>query len=73
MRGPVGLLLPVVLKDRVAYGDALVANISTGVVGGRGDQLPDNILALMAERTTQRIIGACTLHGISYTAKRMTN
>jgi hypothetical protein len=61
------LLRPVILKDGIADGDALVANVGARIVGGRGDQLTNNILAFMAERTTQRIIGTYTLHGFSYT------
>jgi hypothetical protein len=36
MRGTVGLLVAVVLKDRIAYGDAFVADVSSWIiVGGR--------------------------------------
>jgi hypothetical protein len=31
------LVVTIVFQDRVAYGDALVANISTGVIVGGGD------------------------------------
>ncbi len=62
MRRPVLLLVPVVFKDRIADGDALVANIGARVVGGGGDQLADNVLALVTERTTKRIVGASALH-----------
>jgi hypothetical protein len=31
------LVVTIVFKDRVAYGDALVANVSTGVIVGGGD------------------------------------
>ena len=61
VRRSVLLLVPVVLENRVAYGDALVANVGARVIGGGGDQLTDNVLALMAEGTTQRIVGAGTL------------
>jgi hypothetical protein len=45
-RRQVGL---VVLEDGVANGNALVANVGPRVIAGRGDQLTDNILTLMAK------------------------
>jgi hypothetical protein len=37
VRRPVRLIVTIVFQDRVAYGDALVANVSTGVIVGGGD------------------------------------
>ena len=37
MRRPVRLIVTIVFQDRVAYGDALVANVSSGVIVGGGD------------------------------------
>jgi hypothetical protein len=45
--------MPVVLEDRVADADALVANVGAWIIGGGGDQFSNYILAFMAERTTQ--------------------
>ena len=56
------LILPIVFENRIADRDALVTNIRLGIVGGRGDQLPDYILAFVAEGTTQSIIRASALH-----------
>jgi hypothetical protein len=52
----IGMLLAVVLKDGVAYGDALIANVRSRVVTGGGNELPDNVLALMTKGTAQRIV-----------------
>jgi hypothetical protein len=51
VRSPIGLVLPVIFEDGVANGYALIADIGSGVIAGGGDQLADNILTLMAERT----------------------
>src|SRR5215470_978177 len=61
------LLIAVVFQDRVADGDTLVADVSAWVIRGRGDQLTNNILAFVAKRTTEGIVGAGTLHGLSCT------
>ena len=45
------LLLTVILEDRVTDRDALIADIRAWVVRGGGDQLTDNILTFVAERT----------------------
>jgi hypothetical protein len=37
VRRPVRLIVTIVFQDRVAYGDALVANVSAGVIVGGGD------------------------------------
>jgi hypothetical protein len=51
MRSAVMLVSPVIFQNRVAYRDALVANIGAGVVAGGGDELTDYVLALVAEGT----------------------
>lgn len=56
------LIMTVVFKNRITDGNAFVTNIRLGIVGGRGDQLPDYILAFVAEGTTQSIIRASALH-----------
>src|SRR5665213_3029002 len=61
------LLIAVVLEDRVTDGNALIADVGTRVIRWGRDQFTNNILAFMTERTTERIVGACTLHGISCT------
>jgi hypothetical protein len=57
---PVRLIVPIVLQDRIAYGDAFVANVSSGIVVGGGDQLPDYVLTLVTKTTSQSVIGTCT-------------
>ena len=59
-----GRLDLVVLQNRVADRDALVADVRAGVVARRGNQLADYVLALMAKRTPQSIIGSGTLHAV---------
>ena len=56
------LIMTVVFENRITDGNAFVTNIRLGIVGGRGDQLPDYILAFVAEGTTQSIIRASALH-----------
>jgi hypothetical protein len=41
----------VVLQDRVAYSNAFIADVSTRVVAGGGNQLSNYILAFVAKRT----------------------
>jgi len=60
---PILLLVTVILENRVAYSDALIANIGARIIGRRGDELSDDVLTFVAEGTTQGIIGAGTLHG----------
>ena len=36
----IGLIVAIVLQDRIAYGDALVADVSTGVIVGEEINLP---------------------------------
>src|SRR3954453_9836143 len=66
----VGLFLAVIFENGIADGNAFVTDVRARIVRGGGDQLSNDILAFMAERTTQRIIGACTLHGVSYTKRK---
>ena len=54
----------IVFQDRIADRDALVANVGTRIIAGRGDQLADYILALVAKRTAQSIIGSGTLQAV---------
>src|SRR5262249_5262930 len=54
----------VVLKNRVANGNALIADIRTGVIAGGRDELSDYVLALMTKRTSQSIIGSGTLPAV---------
>jgi len=61
------LLIPVVFKDGIADGNALIADVGAWVIRGGRDQFTNNILAFMAKRTTEGIVGAGTLHGISCT------
>jgi hypothetical protein len=56
------LIVPIVFKNRIADCNALVTNVRLRIIGGRGDQLPNNILAFVAEGTTQSIIRASALH-----------
>jgi hypothetical protein len=48
---PGGSLDLVVLQNRVANGNALVADISAGIIARGRDEFPDYVLALMAKRT----------------------
>ena len=61
------LLIAVVLEDRVTDGNALIVDVGAWVIRGGGDQFTNNILAFMTERTSEGIVGAGTLHGISCT------
>ena len=56
------LILPIVFKNRITDGDAFVTNLRLGIIGRRGDQLPNDILAFVAEGATQCIIRASALH-----------
>ena len=56
------LLVAIVFKNRITDSYAFVTNVRLRVVGGGGDQLSDNILAFVAEGTTQSIIRASALH-----------
>jgi hypothetical protein len=37
VRSSIGLIVPIILQDRVAYIDALVTDVSSGVIVGGGD------------------------------------
>jgi hypothetical protein len=52
----------VIFENRVAYGDAFIANICPRVVAGGRDELADYVLTLMTKRTSQSIIGSGSLH-----------
>ena len=65
IREPGGSLDLVVLQNRVADRNALVADISAGIIARGRDEFPDYVLALMAKRTPQSIIGSGTLHADS--------
>jgi hypothetical protein len=54
----------VVFEDGIADGDALIADIRPRVVAGRGDELTDNVLALMAKRAAQSIVRSGTLQAV---------
>jgi len=41
----------IVLKDRVTNGDTFVANVGSGIVARRRDELSDYVLTLMTKRT----------------------
>src|SRR5262249_43458756 len=58
----VGVFVTVVLKDRVANGNALVADIGAWVIARRRDQFPYDILTLMAERTPKRVVRSRAFH-----------
>jgi hypothetical protein len=65
MGKPGGLVDLVILQYRVAYGNALVADVGAGVIAGGRDELTDYVLALMAKRASQGIIGSGALHAVS--------
>jgi hypothetical protein len=65
MRSPIGLVVTIVLKNRVTYGDALVTDVGSGVIAGGGNELPNYILALVAERTTEGVVASGSLHKLS--------
>jgi hypothetical protein len=52
----------VVLEDRIANRDALVAYICSRIVAGGRNEFPDNVLTLMAKRTAKSLVRSCTLH-----------
>ena len=49
----VRLILAVVFKDRIADGDAFIANVGSRIIAGGGDQLTYDVLTLVAKGTTQ--------------------
>jgi hypothetical protein len=54
--------MPVVFQDGIADGNAFVADISTRIVRGGGDQLSNNVLTLVTKGTAEGIIGASSFH-----------
>ena len=71
MGSSVGLIVPIILEDRIAYGDAFVTDVSSGVIIGGGDQLTNYVLTFVAKRTTQRVVGSSTFHAESPEAKNL--
>src|SRR5678815_4276451 len=67
MGGAILLLIAVVLENRVADGNALIADVGARVIRGGGDQFTNDILTFMTKRTAKGIIGAGTLHKVSCT------
>jgi hypothetical protein len=47
-----GRLGLVILQNRVANSDALVADVGAGIVAGGGNEFTDYVLALMTKRTS---------------------
>ena len=62
MGGPILLLMAVIFENGVADSNTLVTNVGARIIRGGGDQLTNNILALVTKRTTERIIRASSLH-----------
>ena len=52
----VALLVPIVFNDRVANRNALVTNVSPRVIARGRDELTDDVLAFVAERTAEGIV-----------------
>ena len=69
VRGGVRLLVPVVLEDLVADRDAFIANVGAGIIARRGNQLADNVLALVAEGTAQGVVRTRSFHQPSPTLR----
>jgi hypothetical protein len=62
MRCAVGLIVTIVLKDRIANGNAFVANVSSRIIVGGRNQFADYVLTLVTKRTTQCVVGTSTFH-----------
>src|SRR5579884_4158870 len=62
MGSAVRLFVPVVFQDGIANCDTLVADVGSRIVARRGNQLANDILAFMAEGTTERVVRTSTLH-----------
>ena len=59
----------IVFENGIADGNAFVADVGSGVIAGRRDELADYVLTLMTKRTPQSIIGSGTLQAVfSYSA-----
>jgi len=54
----------IVLKNRITNSDAFVTDVGPGVIARGGDEFSDYVLALVAKRTSQSIIGSGTLHAV---------
>src|SRR6185312_5684403 len=51
----------IVLQNRIADGDALIANVRPRVVARRRNQLPDHVLTFMAEGTSKSVVRSSAL------------
>jgi hypothetical protein len=63
--------MPIIFNDRVTNGDAFVTNVGAWVVTGGGDELTDNVLAFVTERTAEGIV-CCALQAKSPNDGRTT-
>jgi len=59
-----GRLDLVVLQNGITDSDALVADIGARIVAWRGNELSNYVLAFMAKRTAQSIVGSGTLQAV---------
>src|SRR5690242_15931038 len=57
--------MAIILQNGVADRDALITDVGPGVIARRGDQLTHDVLAFMAKRTAQRLVGSSSLHNQS--------
>jgi hypothetical protein len=48
--------MTIVLNDRVAYRNAFVADIRSGIIAGGRNEFANYVLALVAERTAEGIV-----------------
>jgi hypothetical protein len=70
-RSSIALLVPVIFDDRVANRYAFVAYVGPGIVTRRRNEFADDVLALVAERTTERVIGPGALQTGSPTYEKI--
>jgi hypothetical protein len=63
--------MPVVLDYGVADRNALVTDVGTGIIARRRDELANDILAFMAERTAEGIIRSGALQTGSPTEREI--
>src|SRR5277367_2712017 len=52
----------IVFHNRVAHGDAFVADVGSGVIAWAGDQLCNKALSFVAEGTTEGVVFPKTAH-----------
>src|ERR1700728_4787459 len=69
-RRTVALLVAVVFDDGIANGNAFIADIGPWIIAGRGNEFTDDVLALMAERTSKGIVRSGALQAGSPKAHR---